>query len=299
MTYVDLVELDPVGDVDHSLAPVIFCHGVPDDDLIFTPYFNLFPNRRIFVIRFPNKSTNPTNVPSLFEMTRDVYYEEFAAHLAWLLKTFGRIALFAHDFGATNCWRYLREERVDSAKIDFFVSCSVGSSMRYDVWEHGFRAFLWLYAFVFSLTYYYEKMLCLAPSNKRKHDSIAEIAVGWIYKSFAGLPSYLANPRSCDGVHYWYGFANFIKFPFEFVGCRRAFELFRFGGEFVDFTFPVAYVRAVDDRIASTHAFEETLKSRDDCRILVLDPSARHWFLYTHVDVVRQELVAFLRVLQR
>ena len=63
--------------------------------------------------------------------------------------------------------------------------------------------------------------------------------------------------------------------------------------EYLDFPFPVLYLRTKLDRIASTAAFERRLKERPDCR-LVDYPEFNHWFPEQHADVVLEEIRAFL-----
>ncbi len=63
--------------------------------------------------------------------------------------------------------------------------------------------------------------------------------------------------------------------------------------EYLDFYFPVLYVRCGQDRIASTSAFEQRLRERADCRIVVLD-EACHWFPEQDTDLVLRHLRVFL-----
>jgi pimeloyl-ACP methyl ester carboxylesterase len=62
--------------------------------------------------------------------------------------------------------------------------------------------------------------------------------------------------------------------------------------EYVNFRFPVLYLRSRLDRIASTAAFERQLHTRPDCRMVVYD-SFNHWFPEQHSAVVLPELRAF------
>jgi pimeloyl-ACP methyl ester carboxylesterase len=63
--------------------------------------------------------------------------------------------------------------------------------------------------------------------------------------------------------------------------------------EYLDFAFPVFYLRTPFDRIASTAASERHIQSGPDCR-MVNFAQFNHWFPEQHSDAVLPEIRTFL-----
>jgi len=182
----------------------------------------------------------------------------------------GRIVVVAHDWGSTHAWRWARAKK--DPPVEAFVALSVGSSFRFDVFEHGFNAFTWLYGLWFGAARY-------VPFLRK--------VVATSIVSAAGYRSDTAMALWKDAYHYWdRGILVLSILPqaLFFLNYRR---------EYLDFKFPVLYLRTRLDRIASTAAFERWLQERADCRF-VLYPDYNHWFPEQHADVVLAEIRSFL-----
>lgn len=96
--------------------------------------------------------------PTLYELFSGLPRRHFRAALLEVINDSptGKIVIIAHDWGARYTWEFLREyEEVASDCVEFLVSLSVGSSIRYDVFEHGLKAFMWFYDILLCLPYYY------------------------------------------------------------------------------------------------------------------------------------------------
>ena len=259
-------------------SPAVFLHGFPDSSAMYAAYVApeerdapWLAGRSIHVLDFPNRHLNP-DFPARRALAGGVLAREFDALLDALVaeSPTGRLVLVAHDWGATHAWRWARAR--GGAGVERMVALSVGSSFRYDVGEHGFNAFTWLYGLWFCLALY-------APFLSRL---VARTIV-----SGGGYRSDTWPALGRDAYHYW----DRPRLLWEILP-QALFGLHR-RPEYVDFPFPVLYLRSGFDRIASTRAFERTLASRPDCRILVRR-DWNHWFPEQHADEVLPEVRAFL-----
>jgi pimeloyl-ACP methyl ester carboxylesterase len=205
-------------------------------------------------------------------MFRGVIASEFDQHMNQLsIESPTRKLIFvAHDWGATHVWRWARQQA--DPPIEKIVALSVGSSFRFDILEHGIAAFSWMYGLWFALAWY---IPCIST------------LVGQTLVKFGGYQSSSAVNLWKDAYHYW----DRLILPFTIL--PQAFGLINYQREYLDFTFPVLYIRAPDDRIASTAAFERLLRARNDCRIVLLE-KASHWFPEQHSDAVLPHLREFL-----
>lgn len=99
--------------------------------------------------------------PTLFELSSGLLQRHFNAAIFEVIdkSPTGKVVLVAHDWGATYTWQflkdYVKEHHSIASVVEFYVALSVGSTLRYDVWEHGWRAFLWLYSSLFCLPFYF------------------------------------------------------------------------------------------------------------------------------------------------
>ena len=266
-------------------SSVVFVHGFPDSPEMFAAYHTAeeraqrwLRNRNLYAFEFPNRLTGPGCVPPLRVMVRGFVQDHgsLQAEVDQVLDGLaarsptGKLLLVAHDWGATSSWSWVR--RRPHAPVEKFVSLSVGSSFRYDVWEHGPVALSWLYSAVLCLGY-------LFP-------------VRWVHALLARwtcLAGY-RHPRSAtlalDCWHYWYGPFTLLAAPFSLLGLR-----YRPG--FVGFDFPVLYLRSKGDAIASTKAFERHLEEREDCVIEVW-PEVNHWFPEQDPERVLKKIRTFV-----
>ena len=259
-------------------SPVVFVHGFPDSPAMFEAYHSQserklpwLSGRSIYTYAFPNRHDNP-NFPPLSELARGIMEKEFdqtmdnlAAH-----SPTGKLIFLSHDWGASHTWRWARLHK--DPPIEKIVAFSVGSSFRYDVLEHGLKAFIWLYGLWFCSPYY-------LPFLRK--------AVAWSIVNAAGYKSATASELWKDTYHYWDRPRLFLTIiPQVFFG------LF-YRKEYLDFSFPVLYMRTPLDRIASTASFERLVESREDCR-LVIFPDYNHWFPEQHSDVVLNEVRSFV-----
>ncbi|KAJ8607165.1 hypothetical protein CTAYLR_007332 [Chrysophaeum taylorii] len=265
-------------------SPAVFLHGFPDSSDIFEKYVvdtaaAWLNGREIFTIDFPNRRTNPDRVPPLSLLVAGELWHggSLQREVDALLDATvaesptGKLLLVAHDWGATCAWSWIR--RRPSAPVEAMVSLSVGSSFRYDVLEHGVGALQWAYSAVFSLGYYLP------------HRWIGRL-IGNLAKHAAGYRADDLDEVYRDAWHYWYGPFELLLLPLKLVG-------FRYVPPFVGFPFPVLYIRAESDRIATTAAFESHLRERPDCRVLVLGTGFSHWFPEQHPDLVLAQIRDF------
>jgi len=259
-------------------SPVVFVHGFPDSPAMFSAYFcepelqqAWLSGRSIYTYSFPNRHDNP-NFPPLSALAQGVLAEEFDRQMDELarLSPTGKLVIIAHDWGATHTWRWARAH--SSPPIEKLVAFSVGSSFRYDVFEHGLRAFTWLYGLWFGAAWY-------LPFLRR---TVAQSIV-----SAAGYRSATAMDLWQDAYHYW----DRPSLLLTILPQALLFLFYR--PEYLSFTFPVLYLRTPLDRIASTAAFERLIQSRPDCR-MVIYKQYNHWFPEQHSDTVLPEVRAFL-----
>jgi len=260
-------------------SPVIFIHGFPDSPLMFAAYVTpeeqaqpWLQGRGIYTIAFPNRFTNPNYAP-LGALVSGVLQREIDQLLQQRIQESptGKIILIAHDWGATCSWKFIRTH--GTAGIEKMVSLSVGSSFRFDLAEHGPRAFVWLYSALFGSPYF-------VPIKAYQR---------WVLRTimkYAGYQTTNVETFYKDCYHYWYGFVRLLAVPTDLLGLR-----YRPG--YTDFTFPVLYIRTPFDRIASTAAFEKAVSTRPDCRYRVYE-DANHWFPEQHSDRVLQEIRSFI-----
>ena len=259
-------------------SPVVFVHGFPDSPAMFAEYYAeserqqpWLAGRSIYTYAFPNRHDNP-NFPPLSELTQGVMAREFDETLDGLARQSptGKLLILAHDWGATHTWRWARGHK--HPPIEKLVAFSVGSSFRYDVFEHGLNAFTWLYGIWFGAAWY------LPFLRKAVAGSIVRAA---------GYRSETAMELWQDAYHYWDRPSLLLT-----ILPQALFGLF-YRREYLDFSFPVLYMRTKQDRIASTAAFERHIQSRPDCRLIVY-ADFNHWFPEQHSDVVLPEVRAFL-----
>jgi pimeloyl-ACP methyl ester carboxylesterase len=261
-----------------SRSPVLFVHGFPDSPLMFSDYFtsaeqqqDWLKGRSIYTYAFPNRHNNP-NFPPLAELKNGVMNAEFDALLDGLAakSPTGKLVIVCHDWGATHTWRWARSRK--NPPIERLVALSVGSSIRYDVWEHGFGVITWFYGMWFGSSWYVKAL------RKPVASSIV---------SAAGYRSETAMELWRDAYHYWDRFSLLLTF------LPQSFKLINYLPEYLDFQFPVLYMRSKLDRIASTAAFEKIVQSRPDCRFVLFE-GYNHWFPEQHSDEVLAHIRKFL-----
>ena len=93
----------------------------------------------------------------------------------------GSVALAAHDFGAAWTWLWVLSRK---PRVEWFLSLSVGPTLRYDVAEHGPRALVWAYSAITSAAYYMPRW------------SGAPWLVGSLLRVFSGYPGPRSVPRT-------------------------------------------------------------------------------------------------------
>ncbi|MCC7446138.1 MAG: alpha/beta hydrolase [Anaerolineae bacterium] len=260
-------------------APVVFLHGFPDSPLMFRAYYSeqeqaqpWLQGRSIYTVAFPNRFTNP-NYPPLGVLMRGTLQQEISQILQERIDASptGKIVLIAHDWGATCSWHFIHHHGSDG--IEKMVSLSVGSSFRFDVAEHGLRALVWTYSVLFGSPYF-------IPIRAYQR------LVAHIIVKYGGYCSDNLETFHRDCYHYWYGLMRLLAIPTDLLGLR-------YQPGFTAFTFPVMYVRAPFDRIATTAAFEQAVQSRPDCRYRVYE-DANHWFPEQHAARVLAEIRTFI-----
>ena len=270
------VHIHDAGITDRS--PVVFLHGFPDSPALFAAYVTeaergrpWLVGRDLYAVAFPNRHDNP-DFPSWRELAGGVMAREFDAVLDELVhrSPTGKLVLVAHDWGATHAWRWAGAKA--GPPVEAFVALSVGSSFRYDVFEHGANAFTWLYGLWFGAARYVPFL--------RKVVAKSIVAA-------AGYRSDTAQDLWKDAYHYW------DRGILVLTILLQALFFLNYRHEYLDFPFPVLYLRTKLDRIASTAAFERRLKERPDCRFVDY-PEFNHWFPEQHADVVLEEIRAFL-----
>lgn len=261
-------------------SPLLFVHGFPDSPRMWAGYVTAaelqqpwLNGRAVYTFAFPNRHTRPQPIPSWRALRRGVLDDEFAAALAEIVthSPTGKLIPIAHDLGATITWRTARRRK--GAPFEKLVSLSVGSSFRYDIWEHGLNAFTWLYQVIYILPY----TLRLRALQK---------LLAYLLVNVAGYKSPTADEVWRDVYHYWEGWLWPLRLPFYLLGA--AYE-----PAFLDFDFPVLFMRSPIDRIASTRAFEAELQRRADCRFIELQ-GVNHWFPEQQPELVLAELRRFL-----
>jgi len=276
MPYTKLLTIQNLGQTDRS--PVVFVHGFPDSPDMFRDYYSQqeqqqawLRGRSIYAIAFPNRHNNP-GFPNLCELAGDVVAREFDEFMDGLVQSSptGKIVPIVHDWGATHTWRWVRARGGNG--VEKMVALSVGSSFRYDIFEHGLNAFTWMYGLWFGAAWY-------VPFLRQ---AVARSIVG-----AAGYRSETAMDLWKDAFHYWDRFSLLLTI------LPQALGLLFYQKEYVDFPFPVLYMRSKLDRIASTFAFEQTVRSRADCCYYVLD-GVNHWFPEQQSNIVLEQVRAFL-----
>jgi pimeloyl-ACP methyl ester carboxylesterase len=224
--------------------------------------------RSIYAYSFPNRRDNP-RVPPFYRLVSGVIAKEFDENMDALAKNSptGKLVVVAHDWGATHTWRWIRNQH--DAPVEKLVALSVGSSFRYDVYEHGLNVFSWLSGLWFSLGWYLPFMRPILTASLVR---------------YGGYRSATAAELWRDAYHYWDRPMLLLTF------IPRAL-MPPFASEYTDFHFPVLYLRSPMDRIASTAAFEQRLATGG--RKVVM--AGNHWFPEQHSADVIAELRAFLR----
>lgn len=262
-------------------SPIVFIHGFPDSPLMWQAYVTeaererpWLAGRAIYTFAFPNRQTRPEPIPSWREVRRGVLDDELSAAFAEVItrSPTGKVIPVVHDLGATATWRYARRRQGQTA-FEKLVSFSVGSSLRYDVAEHGLNAMTWLYQVVYIVPY----TTRLRPFQR---------LLSFLLTRAAGYQSETADEVWRDTYHYWEGWLWPLRLPFYMLGA---------GWErpFLDFQFPVLFMRSHIDRIASTKAFEAELQRRPDCCFIEL-PDVNHWFPEQRPELVLPVLRDFL-----
>lgn len=274
--YAKLTCLHNAGNTANS--PVLFVHGFPDSPAMFAAYYAeaerdqaWLKDRSIYTYAFPNRHDNP-NFPPISALAGGVIEKEFDQALDELARQSptGKLVIIAHDWGATHSWRWARSRQ--DPPLEKMVAFSVGSSFRYDIFEHGLFAFTWLYGLWFCSAWYVPFL----------RGAVAKSIVG-----AAGYQSATAKDLWQDAYHYWDRPSLIVTILFQ------ALLFLFYKPEYVNFSFPVLYMRSKLDKIASTRAFEKHIQSRADCRMVVY-PDYNHWFPEQHSDVVLPEVRNFL-----
>lgn len=258
-------------------SPIVFVHGFPDSANIFEAYHSAserqetwLKGRSIYAIEFPNRHQSNPLIPNLMQLMSQVMKKEFATLIGQLIQASPsqQIIPIGHDLGATYTWRFIRENGDNG--IEKMVALSVGSSFRFDIWEHGFSAFSWLYSLFFILPYYIP--------IKANRELLAKILA-----ETAGYQSSSISDVSRDVFHYWYAPLWIIRFPAFFIPLSI----------YLNFRFPVLYMRSPLDRIASTKAFEQKIANDEKSRLVILEDT-NHWFPEQHPERVLSEIRTFL-----
>lgn len=259
-------------------SPALFVHGFPDSPAMFDAYHTpeeraqpWLRGRSVYTLALPNRHDNLSGLPSLSDLRGGRLSREFAALVDAVIAASptGRLVLVAHDWGATFGWELVR--RRPDLPLEAMVALSVGSSFRYDVWEHGPSALLWLYNCVFGLPYY-------LPMGAARRLQSAGLRL-------AGYRSPTVGDAYLDSFHYWDWPQRLARLPARLLGVGAQ-------PGFTDIRFPVLYVRTALDRIATTAAFERHLRGAPGSRV-VHEPDLNHWFPEQRPDVLLREIRAF------
>ena len=262
-------------------SPILFLHGFPDSPEMWVAYVAAAREgaawsngRSLYTLAFPNRQTRPTPIPSWRELHRGVLADEVAEAIAQVAteSPTGKIIPIGHDLGATHFWQYVRR-RDGRVPFEKLVALSVGSSFRYDIWEHGLNAFTWLYQIPYILPY----TLRLPVLQK---------LLAYLLVNVAGYRSERSADVWRDTYHYWDGWLWPLRLPFYLLGAA-------YQPAFLNFDFPVLYMRSKIDRIATTRAFETAVQTRPDCRYVLLD-GVNHWFPEQNPQLVLAELATIL-----
>lgn len=263
----------------NSRSPLVFIHGYPDSAAMFSAYTATevldepwAKKRSVFTISFPNRREHPAS-PSWQELRKGVLYRQFSERLSDLIKASptGQICPVAHDWGAAYIWSFIREK--GDKGIERLVALSVASSQRFDVWEHGIWAFAWSYRTFLALPFYLP---------------ISSGLVGYGLSKLMGYRGENLDHLDRDSYHYWDGLAWPLFAPLLLSGLKfkRA--------PFLNFKFPLLYMRAPADRFLSTKEFEAAVAARPDCRLVCLPSGYNHWFPEQASELVLAELRSFL-----
>ncbi|MBK7896746.1 MAG: alpha/beta hydrolase [Candidatus Promineifilaceae bacterium] len=264
-----------------SRSPLLFLHGFPDSPKMWAAYVQAAKEgakwsngRSLYTLAFPNRQTRPAPIPSWQELHRGVLADEVAEAIALLAteSPTGKIIPIGHDLGATHFWQYVRQ-RDGQVPFEKLVALSVGSSFRYDIWEHGLNAFTWLYQVLFSLPHAFR-----LPALQK--------LLAYLLVNVAGYRAGRTADVWRDTYHYWDGWLWPLRLPFYLLGAA-------YQPAFLNFDFPVLYMRAKIDRIATTRAFETAVQTRPNCQYILLD-GVSHWFPEQHPQLVLAELATFL-----
>lgn len=259
-------------------SPVLLIHGFPDSPEMFAAYHTpaerrqpWLAGRSIYTLAFPNRHSRSAAWPSLRDLAGGRLSREFAALVDVVIAASptGKLIIIAHDWGATYTWELVRSR--PDLPIERLIALSVGSSFRYDLAEHGLRAFTWLYNIIFGMHYY----LPTAPVRRLLTAAL----------TVAGYQSPSIDAVAYDCYHYWDWPLRLLKLPFRLFGLGRQ-------PAFTDIRFPVLFIRSKMDRIATTAAFETHLRGRADCRVLLLD-RVNHWFPEQQSEQVLMEIRQF------
>lgn len=262
---------------DSLKSPIVFVHGFPDSARLFEAYHSVserqaawLKGRSIYAIEFPNRQQSNPQIPNLLQLIRQVMKKEFATLITQLIQASPsqKIIPIVHDLGATYTWRYIREN--GDSGIEKMVALSVGSSFRFDIWEHGFFAIAWLYSLLYILPYYIP-----IQANRALLAKLLAAKAGYQSDSIAKVYR--------DVFHYWYAPLWLLCFPAFFIPLPI----------FLNFRFPVLYMRSPLDRIASTKAFENKIANDEKSRLIILE-DANHWFPEQQAECVLSEIRTFL-----
>ena len=151
-----------------KLPPLLCVHGAPESHLIWLPYLRDFClERDVYVLAFPSHD-NSAPTPSCFDMMFGRLWNEFVNTLDCFARSREKFSIVAHDFGAAWCWSWVKQQQQNRTKVASFITISVGSEFRYDLFELGpLGALTWCYSLPLSLSYYF-RWLSLADFLLRR-----------------------------------------------------------------------------------------------------------------------------------
>jgi pimeloyl-ACP methyl ester carboxylesterase len=175
---------------DEQRSPIIFIHGFPDSPQMWQAYTTAeerqrpwLTGRAIYTFEFPNRQTRPEPIPSWRELRRGVLDDEVDAAFTDVItrSPTGQIIPIVHDLGATTTWRYARQRR-GAVAFEKLVSFSVGSSLRFDAFEHGLNAFTWLYQVPYIVPYTtrlkpFQKLLAFLLTRAAGYQSLSHTTI--------------------------------------------------------------------------------------------------------------------------